>query len=64
MKPNNRFDSCARCGEQKGTENIFDDEGNNFWICEYCDAELFEETTLNVTGIKKEIEVKNDAKRN
>lgn len=66
MKPNNEDDSCAMCGLDKGEVPI-SDEHYTYWICEYCDSEMFDnsieskgleprvEITANITGIKSEV---------
>jgi hypothetical protein len=63
MKPNNEYDVCARCGEGSGEVPISDSE-SSFWICEYCDSEMFDnsleskglklrETNISITGLQK-----------
>lgn len=63
MKPNNEGDACAKCSEMKGEVPISDDEGNCFWICEYCDSDMFdnsieskglEEISLEIHNLKGE----------
>lgn len=54
MKANLQYEKCANCQERQGTEPIFDDEGTNFWVCEYCHDEIFEETTFRQEGLKDE----------
>ena len=52
MKPNNELDICAKCGEGKGEFPIYDDEGKSYWICEFCDAEMFEEKEITIINQK------------
>lgn len=52
MTPNLQWEKCAKCDNGKGEIPIADDLGNMFWICEYCDAELFEDVTYRVEGLK------------
>jgi len=42
MIPNNEGDVCSRCGEGKGEVPISDNEGNSYWLCEYCDSDMFD----------------------
>jgi hypothetical protein len=61
LKPNNEHDKCARCGEGEGEVPIADDK-STYWICEYCDSELFD-NSLESKGLKprlkKEIDTQN-----
>jgi uncharacterized CHY-type Zn-finger protein len=42
MIPNNEHDKCARCQEGEGEVPISDEKGNTYYICEYCDSEMFD----------------------
>ena len=41
MKANNEKDKCARCEEAVGEIPINDEKGT-YWICEMCNAEMYE----------------------
>ena len=55
MKPNCEGDNCARCNERKGEIPISSNLGTH-WLCEYCDADLFEtDTTFILQEVRKQI---------
>lgn len=50
MKPNQEGDSCAKCFEGIGEVPISDNEHGQYWICEKCDSEMFD-NSLESKGI-------------
>jgi hypothetical protein len=42
MIPNSEHDRCACCGNGEGIIPI-NDENASYWICDYCNVEIFDE---------------------
>jgi hypothetical protein len=54
MKCNCERDLCAKCRENKGEVPI-NDEYSTFWICDYCDSEMFD-NSIDSKGLEPRAE--------